>query len=61
MREKAKLQKASGERKKYTPSKRLSNALPRASSEEVKRESPAKKLKGPDGKPIMVPSQQDGD
>ena len=61
MREKAKLQKASGERQKFTPSKRLSNVMPKPSSEEAKRESPNKKLKGNDGKPIVPQSQQDGD
>ena len=59
MREKAKLQKSPGERKKFTLAKRLSNRGSSASSESGGG-SASKKLKGKDGKAVDVHQQQPG-
>ena len=61
MRERAKLYKWTGERKKHSLSKRLSDQAPLQRHEEEKSQAADKRMKGNDGKPIMAGAIQNQD
>jgi len=61
MRERAKLYKGSGERKKHTIAKRLSDHVPLNRLEEAKNQCGDKRIKGNGGKPVPVISSQNQD
>ena len=58
IRERAKLYKGTGERKKHSLSKKLSYQAPLQRHEEEKSQAADKRMKGNDGKPIMAGASQ---